>query len=126
MSPESPTSGFVSLLSSTINVTFDNFIVRDISIINFWSVMCLISDFEDQNSPTSVTLTNVQVENFFEEDELITANEELTNVGLIFDITGATNLFIANFTVANAQLRCKNFYNFQIYQYRLIFGKVFT
>ena len=114
-SPEMSTN-FMTLVSCTIDITFQSLTVREVTVSNGCPFVAFTSDFEDPNSPTTFTINDTTLEYIYERASKWSSDYGL---GLMFDITGTSLLNINRFYSNNVRIKCKNShpYRFVLYFY---------
>ena len=97
----------MNLISCTIDISFQNLTVREVTVSNELSFVSLTSDFEDPNSPTTFTINDTTLEYVYES---ASASEQSSSYssGLMFYITGTTFLNINRFHANNVRIKSKN------------------
>ena len=97
-------AGFIQVISSSVNITFDGFTARNVTLVNGISLVWLVGLPEDVDSPTTFTIRDTVLEDIVEvEDE---AEVQDTGIGLVFDISGPTNFVVENLSARDIQFTC--------------------
>jgi len=105
--------GFVTIISSRLNFSFENFFIKNVTINDRYPVIMInLSKNDSAGLMTSVDLRNGHIEHLIENNTFPTDQVNKSSLSLFMLSQGPSNLFVDNLTLNYTRLKNYNFITF--------------